>query len=236
MYQRIHSKTSHNNYHSREYQSHNKDHQVVPSAKEILKEDQNNNNNKPRQGVGISKAMGEQNQSSYPSKQNYDNNKTNGNPHYSSNQSSPSNNNFNDNHSSRDHKNNQRKIESQGESSAYSSQNHHQKDFNNKDHKTYQFKQGSVTGTESLFNKTNQTAVLNALTIGPKKLLIDTSIEGLTRLIKVYQRGDRYQILNYIEESDNEENIQSNIYLAQVTKIDKANKNTRIATGSRWAP
>jgi ribonuclease G len=56
-----------------------------------------------------------------------------------------------------------------------------------------------------------------------KKLLIDTSAEGFTRLAKITEENHKYKLITMIEESDSEENIQSNIYLASVIKIDKTN-------------
>ena len=89
-----------------------------------------------------------------------------------------------------------------------------------------------ITGTENLYPSKYNIEVSNTKkikTVTPekpkiiKKLLIDTSIEGFTRLGKISEENNKYKLITMIEESDSEENIQSNIYLASVIKIDKTN-------------
>jgi ribonuclease G len=84
------------------------------------------------------------------------------------------------------------------------------------------------TGIENLYenNSKNKKKYITILPEEKEKiLLIDTSLEGITRLSKVYYnpKENKYKLINFIEELDNDENIQSNIYLAKVNKIDKSN-------------
>ena len=104
----------------------------------------------------------------------------------------------------------------------------HQNNRNNSvnDSKKYK-KKSSITGTEFLYkshkhNHEQPSEIINANN-KINTLLIDTSIEGCTRLAKIYEENGKYKLITMIEELDNEENIQSNIYLATVSKIDKSN-------------
>lgn len=88
--------------------------------------------------------------------------------------------------------------------------------------------ENSSTGLENLYEKKkniNKKIPLLNCEEKEKILLIDSSLGGLTRLAKIYydNKNNKYKLINLIEESENDENIQSNIYLAKVTKIDKSN-------------
>jgi ribonuclease G len=56
-----------------------------------------------------------------------------------------------------------------------------------------------------------------------RTLIIENSMAGCTRIAKTTQYNGENKLISFIEEFDNEENIQSNIYLAEVTKIDRSN-------------